>query len=93
MPKTKYIKHADGTWEQDYSDYPHITRYTRAGKNGKTLYCPHCAHSIMVYHFSWDALVCVECKEINKYNPKAIDAECEISKSEWLLEAPDWSIS
>ena len=92
MSETKYIEYDDCTYGLDYSDYPHVTKHTRAGKNGKTLYCPHCARSVHVYHFSWDALVCVECKRRNAKNPKAIDADCEIPKSEWLLEAPDWSI-
>ena len=92
MSETKYIEYDDCTYGLDYSDYPHVTKHTRAGKNGKDLYCPHCARSVHVYHFSWDALVCVECKRRNANNPKATDADCEISKSEWLLEAPDWSI-
>jgi len=92
MTETKYIVFEDCTYGLDYSDYPHVTKHTRAGKNGKDLYCPHCARSVHVYHFSWDALVCGECKRRNEKNPKATDADCEISKSEWLLEAPDWSI-
>ena len=92
-PETKYIHHDDGTYEMDYSNYPHITRHTRAGKQGKTLYCPHCAHSVHVYHFSWDELVCGWCRQTNKNNPNATEADCEISKSNWLLQAPDWSIT
>ena len=80
MSETKYIEYDDCTYGLDYSDYPHVTKHTRAGKNGKTLYCPHCARSVHVYHFSWDALVCVECKRRNAKNPKATDADCEISK-------------
>ena len=92
MPETKYIAYENCTYGLDYSEYKHVTRHTRAGKNGKTLYCPHCARSVHVYHFSWDALVCGECKRRNEKNPKATDADYEISKSEWLLAAPDWSI-
>ena len=92
-PETKYIYHDDGSYEMDYSDYPHVTRHTRAGKNGKDLYCPHCAHRVHVYHFSWDALVCGGCKRNNKYNPKAMDTDSEIPKSDWLLQAPDWSMT
>jgi len=92
-PKTIYIEHADGSYEMDYSEYLHVTRHTRAGKNGKDLYCPHCANRVHVYHFSWDALVCGKCKRDNKSNPIATDADCEIPKSDWLLQAPDWSIT
>jgi len=52
-----------------------------------------CAHSVHVYHFSWDELVCGWCRQTNKNNPNATEADCEISKSDWLLQAPDWSIT
>ena len=38
-----------------------VSRYTRAGKNGKLITCPHCMISKPVYHFSWSALSCQSC--------------------------------
>ena len=93
MPETKYIIYDDCTYGLDYSNYKHVTKHTRAGKNGKTLYCPYCAHTVKGYHFAWDALICGECRRRNVHNPKVTDSYSEISKSEWLLEAPDWSIT
>ncbi len=40
-----------------------VTRYTRAGQNGKVIICPKCSESSKVYHFSWTALTCRHCKE------------------------------
>jgi len=39
-----------------------VTRYTRAGKDGKLIVCPACRAIAMVYHFSWSGLKCKECK-------------------------------
>ena len=38
-----------------------VNRWTRAGKNGKYIYCPHCFQSTLVYHFAWSALKCSGC--------------------------------
>ena len=44
-----------------------IPKYTRAGKNGTIIECPECAHQMIMYHFSWYAIVCTGCKtEIEK---------------------------
>tara|TARA_R100000008_G_scaffold11124_1_gene5563 strand:+ start:232 stop:405 length:174 start_codon:yes stop_codon:yes gene_type:complete len=40
-----------------------VNRYTRAGKDGKYIICPHCTGALRVYHFSWSALGCIYCKE------------------------------
>ena len=55
-----------------------VNRYTRAGKNGKAIYCPHCAGRIEVNHFAWSAVVCPHCKiDVKKhewdYSPENID--------------------
>ena len=48
-----------------------ITKYTRAGNNGKEIICPHCTAPATVFHFSWSALTCQYCgKSINKLNWK-----------------------
>ena len=45
-----------------------VTKYTRAGKNGKQIVCPECRSIRTVYHFNFSGLVCPECKEsVDKY--------------------------
>ena len=45
-----------------------VTKYTRAGKNGKQIVCPECDNIRTVYHFNFSGLTCPECKEsIDKY--------------------------
>ena len=53
--------------------YKPVTRYTRAGKNGKQLQCPKCKSVRRVYHFNFSGLTCPDCKE-------------SIDKSDWLVE-------
>ena len=53
--------------------YKPVTRYTRAGYNGKQLKCPKCKSVRTIYHFNWSGLTCPECKE-------------SIDKSDWLVE-------
>ena len=46
-----------------------VTRYTRAGKNGKWITCPKCSQTSKVYHFCWSALTCMCCREdVEKYD-------------------------
>ena len=46
-----------------------VTRYTRAGKDGKEIVCPKCQQCNKVYHFSWSALTCLCCREsVSKYS-------------------------
>ena len=49
-----------------------INKHTRAKKNGTALVCPKCFAKKVVYHFSWSAVTCHNCKEM-------------IDKYEWLL--------
>ena len=49
--------------------YELVTKYTRAGNNGKNIMCPVCNHVERVYHFSWVAGQCSNCKTmVNKYD-------------------------
>ena len=49
--------------------YKPVTNRTRARKNGKLIKCPKCQSVNKVYHFSWSACGCLDCKEIfNKYD-------------------------
>ena len=46
-----------------------VTRYTRAGNNGKVIICPECNNEARVFHFSWSALGCQHCHYIvDKYD-------------------------
>ena len=54
--------------------YKPVTRYTRAGYNGKWIKCPKCSQTSKVYHFSWSALVCMCCRE-------------SVEKLDWLVES------
>ena len=46
-----------------------VNKYTRAGKEGRTIYCPECNAPNKVYHFSWSAITCGGCQQmIGKYN-------------------------
>ena len=53
--------------------YKPVTRYTRAGYNGKQIKCPNCQSVRRVYHFNFSGLVCPECKE-------------SVGKYDWLVE-------
>ena len=59
----------------DYKDISNtncnVTRYTRAGKNGKQIVCPECDNIIRIYHFSFSGLTCPKCKQsVDKYRWK-----------------------
>jgi len=44
-----------------------VSKYTRAGNNGREIVCPNCNDKHKVSHFSWTALTCMDCgKDINK---------------------------
>ena len=48
-----------------------VTRYTRAGKNGKQIVCPECGSIRRIYHFNFSGLVCPKCKQsVAKYDWK-----------------------
>ena len=40
-----------------------VTKYTRAGKNGRAIVCPECKSVRTVYHFNFSGLTCPECKQ------------------------------
>jgi ribosomal protein S27E len=45
-----------------------VNKYTKAGKDGKSLICPNCKNKEVVYHFSWTEIVCGGCfKSVSKY--------------------------
>jgi ribosomal protein S27E len=45
-----------------------VNRYTRAGADGKSITCPECNQSAVVYHFSWFAIECWHCgKMVDKH--------------------------
>ena len=52
-----------------------VNRYTRAGNNGKVIICPECNNKHRVFHFSWSALGCPDCRYIvDKYDWKVAGA-------------------
>ena len=54
----------------DYiEDSKPVTKHTRAKRDGTLLLCPECKETNRIYHFSWAAIVCLNCKaEVNKYD-------------------------
>jgi len=50
-----------------------VNKHTRAGKNGKRIFCPECNRPTKVYHFSWSAITCSSCSQM-------------INKLDWLLK-------
>ena len=53
-----------------------VSKYTRAGNNGRAIVCPNCNAKHKVSHFSWTALSCRDC---GKY----------INKEEWTVALTD----
>lgn len=49
-----------------------VNKHTRAGRDGKDIFCPNCMKASHVYHFAWSALMCQSCK-------------AEVQKGEFLL--------
>ena len=50
-----------------------VQKYTRAGKDGKFIVCPHCDQGNFVFHFSWSALGCQHCGTmVDKYDWKLL---------------------
>jgi DNA-directed RNA polymerase subunit RPC12/RpoP len=54
-------------------DEAKVNRHTRAGAEGKNIFCPHCRSVSKVYHFAWSALGCSHCKNC-------------IDKTDWLIK-------
>ena len=53
-----------------------VTRYTRAGKNGRAIVCPDCGNIIRIYHFNFSGLTCPQCKQsVAKYDWKVRTTE------------------
>jgi len=51
-----------------------VTRYTRAPRDGRVIYCPHCKECGTVYHFAWSGLTCQICGKM-------------VEKLDWLTSA------
>jgi len=70
---------------------PNVTKYTRAGREGKCIECPDCQNQAVVWHFAWSALTCSECEtSYPKYEWKI--ASCELDDDGVELEnvTDDW---
>jgi len=53
-----------------------VTSRTRAPRQGKLVYCPHCGAQARFFHFSWSAAGCQSCSAM-------------VKKLQWLLENPE----
>ena len=57
----------------------YVTKYTRAGKNGKQIVCPECESIRRVYHFNFSGLTCPECKQsVDKYSWKVLTVQGQL---------------
>ena len=64
-----------------------VTRYTRAGKNGRAIVCPECKSVRTVYHFNFSGLVCPECKQsVDKYSWKVLTIQGQLENDRYKLE-------
>jgi len=50
-----------------------VNRYTKAGYNGRILFCPNCKEEATVYHFAWWGMSCEKCKNM-------------FQKSDWIIK-------
>jgi hypothetical protein len=50
-----------------------VNRYTRAGRDGRMIACPHCGTVATVYHFAWCAITCSGCHRM-------------VDKTDWLIK-------
>ena len=75
----------------DYKDKSNknscVTKYTRAGKNGKQIVCPECDNIRTVYHFNFSGLTCPECKQsVDKYSWKVLTIQGQLENDRYKLE-------
>ena len=66
-----------------------VTKATRAGSRGKLIECPRCNSELRVFHFSWQGLVCQNCKAaVPKYEWRLVDKP--IKKVTVTLDEDTW---
>ena len=64
-----------------------VTKYTRAGKNGKQIVCPECDNIRTVYHFNFSGLTCPQCKQsVDKYSWKVLTIQGQLENDRYKLE-------
>ena len=64
-----------------------VTRYTRAGKNGRAIVCPECKSVRTVYHFNFSGLTCPQCKQsVDKYSWKVLTIQGQLENDRYKLE-------
>ena len=64
-----------------------VTKYTRAGKNGKQIVCPECDNIQTVYHFGWSALTCHKCKQsVYKYEWRVLPTQGQFETDSYILK-------
>jgi len=60
-------------YHRDIPNDTKVTKHTRAGQDGKMIYCPDCNTGRIAYHFSWCDSECDKCKRM-------------VAKEDYLLE-------
>ena len=74
IPSYSDGKYQEIEFEYNTEDSKPVTKHTRAKKDGTLLLCPKCKDTFSVYHFSWTALVCLNCgTSVNKYDWRIAD--------------------
>ena len=67
-------KYQEIEFEYNTEDSKLVTKHTRAKRDGTLLLCPKYKDTFCVYHFSWTALVCLNCgTSVNKYDWRIAD--------------------
>jgi len=59
-PEEVFIEECE-SWNPDFHFYERVPKYTKAGKAGKTIYCPKCGAPQRVMNFSWLSMMCMSC--------------------------------
>ena len=68
-----------------------VTRYTRAGKNGKQLVCPECGSIRRIYHFNFSGLTCPQCKQsVAKYDWKVRTIQDKLGSDSHTVEGQSY---
>ena len=68
-----------------------VTRYTRAGKNGKQLVCPECGSIRRIYHFNFTGLTCPQCKQsVDKYDWKVRTIQDQLGSDSNTVEGQSY---
>ena len=68
-----------------------VSKHTRAGNDGKLIYCPHCNFPQRVYHFAWAGILCNN-DDCDFSNAKAYDENGNIKKDLKFIDKYIWLV-